>query len=997
MLKKNNSCVVLLLLAYVLISAQPCLAEEDALQGNIEVARGLFKDGLYDLAAKEFNALRDNKDTDQCEVNLYLSKAYFSLENYPSIPKLMDVFFDDGCSFDMQEEAYYISGNVYLKLGDRGKARERFEKIRDLYPESEHIAEVDASLSEIIYQEGIQFFNERKYSKALDNFEKVQKLKSDISSSPDLSVRIADSLFHLAKFKKSSKVYGDALKLLPDGEEKGRILYQLSYIDFNMGNYDSAATAMISFIEKTPDHPLLSSAHSLVSWALYKDDRYEESLSYFNMLRKGEKETLSIEAYDLMGISSRLIFLGEYIEAMGMLEEGLKRFGEDPLKGDLLLVLAEAYQRAEYDYMEQETYREIIKRYPSSRAARKSLFALGLINFSKSVYKESAVNFRAFVEKNSLVDMADEAIYYLGESLFRMGQMADAKEQFVLLSTNFKTSKYFFEATVRLADIASISGQHMEAGKGYLSILKSFDQNEKEVLWKGAQSFKKGGDLKSALKLYKNYIRQYPDSPEAKVAALVMAEMRFLTGDYDKGIKLLKGLIKTGKKDPSYPTIALKLARGYIQTGNIPDAISTLKIIIEEYPDSSEAAPAYYLKAWSAERSGLLEKANNDYAEFIKKFPDSPLQEELMWQLGKNQLSLGEYKNALKTFKRFTKTFPSSYRDGESMQGKCYSAMGEFKKALEVSTTFSEMNPGRTIDIKKYYEEAMALFDVGSYGDAVKVAKRLFEKFPGHQLSAKLMIMAAEVAFKDAYMEEASSHYLSAAGVLTESSLKNLARFRLGKIASLQKDYRGALVELEQIAEHEADNEDKKLGIEEFIDPKLMMAKSLFLKGEAAFALSMNEKGLESFKRLAEEYSTVGGIDREWLKVGLTFQQYKEYDAAVKVLRTLIAATESTEIKAEAQYWIGESFQYQGRHEEAVVEYLKVTYLYPTEGMWALTSRYMAAQVYQKMGGYKEAVRLYEKVARESGDKRKSEYARKRIEELTAKIADIPGNDNKED
>jgi TolA-binding protein len=253
------------------------------------------------------------------------------------------------------------------------------------------------------------------------------------------------------------------------------------------------------------------------------------------------------------------------------------------------------------------------------------------------------------------------------------------------------------------------------------------------------------------------------------------------------------------------------------------------------------------------------------------------------------------------------------------------------------------------------------------------------------------------VAFKDAYMEEASGHYMSAVEVLSDSSLKNLVRFRLGEIAFSQKDYRGALVELEQIAVLEAANEDERLGIEDFIDLKLMMARSLFLKGEAAFALSMNEEGLESFNRLADEYSAVGGIDREWLKVGLTFQQHKDYDAAVKVFRALISATKNNEIKAEAQYWVGESLQHQGRHEAAVVEYLKVAYLYPTEGMWALTARYMAAQVYQEMGAYEEAVRLYTKVAKESGDKRKSEYARKRIEELSAKMADLPGENNKED
>ena len=121
--KNNNSYLALFVLLFTLILAQPCFAEDNASQGNIEVARGLFKDGLYRLAAKEFDVLLSSKNADQCEVNLYLSKSYFSLGRYSPVPELMNVFFDNDCSCDMQEEAHYINGNTYLKLGDEKKAK----------------------------------------------------------------------------------------------------------------------------------------------------------------------------------------------------------------------------------------------------------------------------------------------------------------------------------------------------------------------------------------------------------------------------------------------------------------------------------------------------------------------------------------------------------------------------------------------------------------------------------------------------------------------------------------------------------------------------------------------------------------------------------------------------------------------------------------------------------------------------------------------------------
>ena len=431
---------------------------------------------------------------------------------------------------------------------------------------------------------------------------------------------------------------------------------------------------------------------------------------------------------------------------------------------------------------------------------------------------------------------------------------------------------------------------------------------------------------------------------------------------------------------------ALKLARSYLKLDNIPEAVKILDLITRKYSKSKEAATAYYLKGWLAQQKGDFESANKEYLALLKKSPDSTLREEAHWQIANNHYNRGKFKKALKYFNEFSKAFPDSHRESEEMTRKCLAGLGDFKVALESSTLFYDMNPDRAVDLKKRYEEAMALFDVESYKDATKVADDIIGKSPSHTLAVKVMVMAGESALRMGMSDKASNYFSMARKHLKRGPLRNLVSFRLGETAFAAKDYRDSLVELEKVEALDKLTDEEIKTVERYIDPAYMMAKNYFLKGEAYFSLNLEEKGFENFERLIDDYPHVKGLDAERLKAGLVFQQHRKYDQAIMVLSHLVASSEESKIKAEAQYWIGECYQYMGNMERAVVEYLKVTYLYPSESMWALTARYMAAQSYQELGHYKEAISLYEKVAKESQDKRKSEYARKRIEELAAKL-----------
>ena len=746
---------------------------------------------------------------------------------------------------------------------------------------------------------------------------------------------------------------------------------------------------MKTFLERFPDNATSGRAQSIILWSFYRLENYEEALAYLNKVDEENKDLMREEVKALLISTSTLLASGDALKAMEGLESALKKFGEDPLQGDIMTLLAQAYRSAGYEVAEEETYKEILKRYPSSSGAGKSEFALGEINFKKGLYKISAEHFQNFLQENFIGLHADDARFFLGESQYLMGDLNEAKNNFTKLINNFSESSYLLKSYMRVADIQSLSGRYADAAESYESILKHFPKGgfEEILLWKTAEAFRMSADLEKAISAYKRYLDKNGKGQKIVEARLAIGDLHYMSGHYDRGVKVFKKLIASSDKGGFPAGAALKLARGYLNLNRVSDAINTLDLVVKNNADVQMLAQAYFLKGRAFQQENKYKEANAAYTDLLEQYPQSSLKEEALWHSAGNDYTLKRYKKALKGFKAFGKAFPDSVRKSEDMVRKCHAAMGDYKSALTASSVYFEMNPQRTMDIQKKYSEAMALFDVQSYRDAIKVAKTIIDKFPSHPLSVKLMVLIGEAYLRDESTRKASEYLRMAQAKLKDRALKNLAYFRLGEVAYDEKDFRGGLMLLEKIDMSMPLSDESYNSVASFVDPSYLMARTYFLKGDAYLHLNLNEKSLTAFKGLADAFPDIDGLASEKLKAGLALQQLKAYDLAIKVFTQLIARSDDNRINAEAQYWIGESYQSRGDIERAIVEYLKVTYLYPSEGMWGLTSKYMAAQAYQELGDYTSAITLYKKVARDSQDKRKREHAKKRIEDLESRDA----------
>jgi tetratricopeptide (TPR) repeat protein len=83
--------------------------------------------------------------------------------------------------------------------------------------------------------------------------------------------------------------------------------------------------------------------------------------------------------------------------------------------------------------------------------------------------------------------------------------------------------------------------------------------------------------------------------------------------------------------------------------------------------------------------------------------------------------------------------------------------------------------------------------------------------------------------------------------------------------------------------------------------------------------------------------------------------------------------TEDPEIQLEAQYYIGETLSDAGQFQEAILEFFKVTYMgFSPKNIWVATAKFRIAQIYESLGEWQKALKLYQEIYElfGGGDKR---------------------------
>ncbi len=161
------------------------------------------------------------------------------------------------------------------------------------------------------------------------------------------------------------------------------------------------------------------------------------------------------------------------------------------------------------------------------------------------------------------------------------------------------------------------------------------------------------------------------------------------------------------------------------------------------------------------------------------------------------------------------------------------------------------------------------------------------------------------------------------------------------------------------------------------------------LEAKAGILMDMGreEESLSTYQVILEKSPQRLGPERR-LKLALLAQEKNRWKPAQEMLEALWHDRSALPdpIQAEVLFWLGEGAQHQGQLEQALDYYLRLSWKFPEQNIWAVTAMYRAGLIYEQRGMLDTARNLFQTVLRSADRDSQKEAARQRLDAIESRL-----------
>lgn len=439
-------------------------------------------------------------------------------------------------------------------------------------------------------------------------------------------------------------------------------------------------------------------------------------------------------------------------------------------------------------------------------------------------------------------------------------------------------------------------------------------------------------------------------------ARVQSADQLFFYGDWEAALAEYQRVLQSDETS-LHAAAQLGIGRAYAKLGRASEASSALNTVLEQYPDSSEAAGAHFalaevyaaannsaaadaeyqaylalrpelLAAYVHEQRGDVLQAGGDLAgaqaAYEQALAAPRLGDTLALQvkLGKLHTARGDHQAAILAYQNVYTTTANDYlkADMDLLMGRAYLALGDSAQAYALFNDAVAKFP------LSYSSYATLVELVNANQPVDELQRGLVDYYAGVNSSgstANELYLVAIAAF-DRYLASAPADHADTAHYFRALALRNTG------------DYAAAISELDSmlaehpLGEHWVDAYWQKADIQwrymDNYDAAIATLEGFVVAhaGEPNAARLLNQAGLiaeiggrltraaEILPRVANEYPASEYAYDALFMAGITRYRLGEYVAAQSLFARSNQASLSLEQQAQSQFWIGKAQQAQG-------------------------------------------------------------------------------------
>jgi len=780
---------------------------------------------------------------------------------------------------------------------------------------------------------------------------------------------------------------------------------------FEDGFYEVSFGLFERFLKDYPDSPKVPEINLLMGECYFHQNRYLDALGKFEELLNNSKAR-DIKDAVLYWIAEVHFKGNNFEKASGYYKMIINDFPKS-------YYAPAAYYSLGWSFLQQQEYRKaidsfkaLILKFPKETQVKDAAFKIieCLYNLKDySALKESVKNYlKAYSKDNARFPYL---YFYEAEADFYLGNFSDAAENYVKAIKGATDPKVVSLSKLGQAWCYLKLKLYTEAESTFSDInTADLEKKAVDVLFLGkAILMTETNRINEAASIYDELIKTQPEPSVLIQAYMSKADALYNLAKYNEAIKVYKEALDKTKQENIPSEIADKLhhslAWAYLKQGEFKEAIAEFQNIVKESDDKTFKVSALCQIGDAYQDSGDYVKAQSAYDSILRDYPDSLYSDYVQYQLGLTFLKASNYEGAILSLLNFRKNYASSklFDNATYALGLAYFQRQDYESSRQIFEKFDEFKDSG-LKQQSIYLLGTSLFNLGRFSDAIEVFKNLSRLYgQDKELAQKAEYEIADCYYQMGNEKEAMSRFKVLRSKYPESSLTAEIIWWLGEYyyrhndLSLARRYFLSLIQdfpksnlvpdayyaigssFEEEARHQEALDNFK---------KVLQLGKTDLAAQAAVAIAdinasvgNSEEALRSYQETAANYPNLTSLT--YPKIADIYFKKSNYAEAIEYLRKSLDLVPAKAVP-EIQFKIGEALEAEGLMDEAIEEYLKVTYLSQDNNPQAIKALLRIAQIYEGRKNFADALNVYKKII--SMNVEESKFAQERADLIKQQV-----------
>ncbi|MCG8374040.1 MAG: tetratricopeptide repeat protein, partial [Balneolales bacterium] len=538
-------------------------------------------------------------------------------------------------------------------------------------------------------------------------------------------------------------------------------------------------------------------------------------------------------------------------------------------------------------------------------------FQKAWILYRNQAYEQAQPVFEAVYAESPDSELGAEALFWSADSYYKIDQFGDAARRFQLYVDNFSESEMIGAARYSLG-------------------------------W----SYFKTGEYDKAVGPLEDFLNNYNPPPIALFpydtdTRLRIGDAYFALGQYQQAIRFYNQAIGA---EPGGDYAMFQVANSYYRANRTFEAVSNFRRMLRIYPFSQLREQAQYNVAYIYLNTSNYSQAIEEFQTVINRYPGTDWAARSQYNIGDAFYNAGEYGRAIAAYQKVLEDYPRSRYIIEAINGIQYaqlSSTGEDSSSVILEEFLSD-NPQSSTADRLRYRQAETVFQTGDYEGAIREFRQYLRVTNSDALAPEAYANLGESYRQVGQIDRAISSYQTILDDYPNDGEVPSALTNLGLLYYDLGEYEISHQYFEQLGRTAS-----RFAQEAYIG----MGNASLALGELEVAREEYEGALQV--NAGNEAASVG-----LGKVALAEQNFEESEL---ILRP-IADRNTTEIGAEAQFYLGQLRQQQENLEEAIAEYARVKILFEAFDNWVALGMYHSAECNLLLGNRGDAIAILNEI-----------------------------------